>query len=391
MEVNVNNDPLDQQYKTVVFDKDIDHDVLLMNAKNKNKFLESNSISEDDSIQLRTYSNLGVNTGVKLKDNPNIYQITQIQKNMEGVDIPIKIFGGRKVFKGAGSNPDILSDELTTFKSNEIDNIVYASQDNLEKKPKYLNTKNELEDNFINKRFKLRNQKTKNESYLDDMDDIFSSEIQVAGGNTTSSTESSDFDPEADVDPEKQVDPEAEQEANPEDKAEEADVDPEDKAEEADPEDKAEEADPEDKGEVEEDVSNEISSEELEFEIDNIEMEDIDVVINEEEIIPEEKVISNERDQQNDLFNELMKMEQEKDRSKVEYITKNEKILKRFSQLKETYSIQNEIGDIISHKEFGDNYKPTLEDFLNNNFSNPQYFPLVTEHKKIYYGKNGNI
>ena len=36
MEVNKNNDPLDQQYKTVVFDKDIDHDVLLMNAKNKN-------------------------------------------------------------------------------------------------------------------------------------------------------------------------------------------------------------------------------------------------------------------------------------------------------------------------------------------------------------------
>ena len=395
MEVNKNNDPLDQQYKTIAFDKDIDHDVLLMNAKNKNKFVESNTLSEDDSIQLRTYSNLGVNTGVKLKDNPNVYQITQIQKNMEDVDIPIKIFGGRKVFKGAGSNPDILSDELTTFKSNEINTIVYASQDNLEKKPKYLNTKNEFEDNFINKRFKSQNKTIRDQSYIDDMDDIFSSDIQVAGSNTT---ESSDFDPEAEEVEAKEAKAKAEEVEAKEakeveakeveakeakDKAEEAEA----KAEEAEAKAKAEEAEEAKAEEVEaeeEDVSKEISSEEMEFELDDIEMEDIDVVINEEEIIPEEKVISNERDQQNDLFNELMKMESEKDRSKVEYITKNEKILKRFSELKETYSIQNEIGDIISHKEFGDNYKPTLEDFLNNNFSNPQYFPLVTEHKKIY-------
>ena len=66
MEVNVNNDPLDQQHNTIAFDKDIDHDVLLMNAKNKNKFVESNTINEDDSIQLRTYSNLDVNTGIRL-------------------------------------------------------------------------------------------------------------------------------------------------------------------------------------------------------------------------------------------------------------------------------------------------------------------------------------
>ena len=44
-------------------------------------------------------------------------------------------------------------DASKTDKSSDIDKIVFASGDNLEKKPKYLNTRNENEDTVVNQKF----------------------------------------------------------------------------------------------------------------------------------------------------------------------------------------------------------------------------------------------
>ena len=106
----------------------------------------------------------------------------------------------------------------------------------------------------------------------------------------------------------------------------------------------------------------------------------------EEEIIPEEKVISNELDQSNDLLNELMKMIPEKQRVKSYIIRKMKNILKFCQYLKKDHSIYVN-NEITEAKIKGNNYRANLDDYVNSIFDNDYLIPIVNESKKLYHVK----
>ena len=78
-------------------------------------------------------------------------------------------------------------------------------------------------------------------------------------------------------------------------------------------------------------INNEIPSDDLPSEELIIDDEDIvvdieeGIQINDEEIIPEEKAVANEKDQSEDLFNEIMKMVPEKYRNSGTYIKRHKR------------------------------------------------------------------
>ena len=65
--------------KEIRLNKDLDHDVLLMNDYSKERFIQKNDVDDSNPIQLITNSKLTHNTGVKLEDDDDsIYQITDL-------------------------------------------------------------------------------------------------------------------------------------------------------------------------------------------------------------------------------------------------------------------------------------------------------------------------
>ena len=107
------------------------------------------------------------------------------------------------------------------------------------------------------------------------------------------------------------------------------------------------------------------------------------VVILEEEVIPEEKVISNDLDQRDDYINEAVKLFPEKDRNKPYILRKINNSVKFFEHLKYTHSkIVN--SEIKEHKLKGNNYTSNLDDYVNGNFSNDYLIPIVNETKPLY-------
>ena len=61
----------------------------------------------------------------------------------------------------------------------------------------------------------------------------------------------------------------------------------------------------------------------------------------EEEVIPEEKVIANEKDQNDDLLNEIVRLLPEKLRNNRQELRKITKKLDNYKKLKELYSIKD--------------------------------------------------
>jgi hypothetical protein len=131
--------------------------------------------------------------------------------------------------------------------------------------------------------------------------------------------------------------------------------------------------------EVEEDLYEEeyVLEEDIEYAPDE------DIVVYEEELIPEDKVVANDKQQGDDVFNELVKMMPEKHRLNHKLIDLQKKILQNYLLLKNEFSILDENNDIIDVKIKGDNYKPLVQS-LNNFDKHNLYKPIVNEQKELY-------
>ena len=108
------------------------------------------------------------------------------------------------------------------------------------------------------------------------------------------------------------------------------------------------------------------------------------MVITEEEVIPENKVIANETDQENNLFNQLMKLIPEHMKTNPKYLKKISNIQYNLIKLKQHNSIKDDSGDITGPKINGSNYKPIIDHYKKGNFSNKYLIPIVSDIKDLY-------
>lgn len=137
-----------------------------------------------------------------------------------------------------------------------------------------------------------------------------------------------------------------------------------------------------------EDNSSDFPSSEIILDDEDIVVDiDHEVEIRDEEIIPEEKVIANEKDQSEDLFNEIMKMVPEKFRTNRTYIKRAQTLVKNCINLKKDVS-KDQIDPTnifklsINVKQI--NSKPNLDKLLNLDFSNSHILPIVDDIKELY-------
>merc|ERR1711998_697877 len=170
----------------------LEPNILLMNNDKQGGYVDS-IIPNNNKIQLITNSKLSTNTGIKLKyDNDNIYQITQVKDNISNNDIPIMMYGGRRVIEGNKTNSDLLSTEVTNFKSTDIDKIIYGKNDKLEKKPRYINDQDRITDDSINKMFNSEYEPNySDKDFVNEMEGG-ASLIQKQNNSASSDDESSD-------------------------------------------------------------------------------------------------------------------------------------------------------------------------------------------------------
>ena len=96
-------------------------------------------------------------------------------------------------------------------------------------------------------------------------------------------------------------------------------------------------------------------------------------------MIPEDKIIYNDKKQEEDFLNELVKTIDEKDFNTIKYLKKQ---LNNFSYLKKTTSDFDKDNNIISAKIPDDNYKPLIDTLLNFE-DNLIYKPIVSEKKNF--------
>ena len=134
---------------------------------------------------------------------------------------------------------------------------------------------------------------------------------------------------------------------------------------------------------------------ELSLPSDDIILDDEDIIIdqekgveiNDEEIIPEEKVVANEKDQSEDLFNEIMKMVPEKHRTNRTFIKRSQTIVKNCMKLKLNVS-SNVIDPTnifkLNLKLKTENYRPSLEKLLSLNFEDHFILPIVNDKRVLY-------
>ena len=108
------------------------------------------------------------------------------------------------------------------------------------------------------------------------------------------------------------------------------------------------------------------------------------MLITEEEVIPESKVIANETDQQNNLFNQLMKLIPEKMKTNPKYLKKISNIQTNLVLLKQHNSITDEEQNIVGPKINGSNYKPLLEKYMKGDFSAKYLIPIISDIKDLY-------
>lgn len=100
------------------------------------------------------------------------------------------------------------------------------------------------------------------------------------------------------------------------------------------------------------------------------------IVIIEDALIPEDKVIATDNQQSDDLFNQLIKNSKELD-DKI--ISHNKKILKNFEYLKKMHSNFGDDNNIIAPKINGDIFKP-----YNKILNSKMFYPIVNEKKQVF-------
>ena len=107
------------------------------------------------------------------------------------------------------------------------------------------------------------------------------------------------------------------------------------------------------------------------------------VVIQEDEDIAENKIISNDNEQKQDIINEFTKLLPEKDRTKKHELKKIRKSVKFFEQLKyECSEIDN--GEIKKYNFKGNYYKKNFNEYLNGDFSSKYLIPIIQQKRNIY-------
>lgn len=131
--------------------------------------------------------------------------------------------------------------------------------------------------------------------------------------------------------------------------------------------------------------SNDNSSSNNEIDINDVEiLEDEKIAVFNTEIIPEEKVITTDYEQNNDCLTELMKMTHPKDRNKPHVLKQINNNIKFFNDLKYKSSVI--INDNITGPLFkGDYYKKQLNNYLEGNFTDSYLRPIVSETKDLYH------
>ena len=100
------------------------------------------------------------------------------------------------------------------------------------------------------------------------------------------------------------------------------------------------------------------------------------IVIIEEALIPDDKVIATDNQQRDDLFNQLIKNSKELDDKIIRH---NKKILKNFEYLKKMHSNFGDDNNIIAPKINGDVFKP-----YNKILNSKMFYPIVNEKKQVF-------
>ena len=136
------------------------------------------------------------------------------------------------------------------------------------------------------------------------------------------------------------------------------------------------------------DLDEDIPSEDIILDDDELVIDnDVVIEIKDEDIIPEEKIIANERDQSDDLFNEIMKTIPENFRNNRTIIKKIQTIVKSCSILKEDYSLpSNDPENIykLNIKLKPSKNKPLIEKLLKLDFEGTHIIPIVDDRKELY-------
>ena len=118
-----------------------------------------------------------------------------------------------------------------------------------------------------------------------------------------------------------------------------------------------------------------------EFEIAEREKE---IIIVEKEAIPEDKIIANEKEQQLDMFNELVRLLPENKRTNRIILDNLQNVLNNCIKLKINHSLFDENNDINGAKLKTENYKPLMEKYLENNYDNKFLIPIINSIKDVY-------
>lgn len=100
------------------------------------------------------------------------------------------------------------------------------------------------------------------------------------------------------------------------------------------------------------------------------------IMVLEEALIPESKVIENDEIQSADMFNQMVKMSSDLDKN---IMNQKKRVLKSFNLLKQTHSVIDDNGNILQEKLKGDSWKP-FEKLLKSQM----FIPIVNEEKRTF-------
>jgi hypothetical protein len=100
------------------------------------------------------------------------------------------------------------------------------------------------------------------------------------------------------------------------------------------------------------------------------------IIVIEEALIPEDKVIATDKQQHDDLLNQMIKNTQNIDSNIIKH---QKKILRNFELLKKVHSVFDENNNILGAKLKGDTYKP-----INRILNSKLFFPIVNETKNVF-------
>ena len=129
---------------------------------------------------------------------------------------------------------------------------------------------------------------------------------------------------------------------------------------------------------------NEVSNNESEFEIDEANIvinKNTNIIVTDEYIIPEEKIIANELDQEEDVINEMFKLAPEQLKTNKSYLKNIKNCVDNFKLLKNLYSIKDENNEIKGYDNREHNLKNNYE---NHDYSNNYLIPIVDEINTLY-------